>query len=286
MRDLFKLATAVAFSIVSIWVPWSGLAPMARAESPAGARDSSTMIQIQPALASSGVQMSWGQCPCFRWTVQLQGLGGGIETRQFLVSSDALFKMREDMNPGFQRWQKRLFTLGAAEALWKGGRVGLGFRGVAFGEDRDRGYTDLIRSGFYVLVNALLTDSLRFDIRSAYDFERMRVNQGPELHRGVFDQSAELRWRTRRWSGKVSGHVGFDDGKGRPDAGTRAGGEASARLRVLSLGDFQAGLGMNAAFEHDPFLKAVGFTRETNILTVGLSMDLTYVGGDQALLRQ
>ena len=51
------------------------------------------MIQVNPVTVQGGFNASYGYCPCFRWTVGVQLLGGQWETREFLITTDALFQL-------------------------------------------------------------------------------------------------------------------------------------------------------------------------------------------------
>ncbi|MGK5082874.1 hypothetical protein WDW37_06185 [Bdellovibrionota bacterium FG-1] len=232
------------------------------------------MIEVKPAAVEAGNELSWGECPCFRWTIQVQAASGKIETQSFLISSEALFQFRETNSANFTRQQSQLFKAGAIEALWKQGHVGLSFDGITWGNDRDRSYADLLRTGLYGLIQVVKTEAVSLKIRSGYVFESERVNYGSQIHRGTFEQAAILNWHSRLWSGQVSAHVGFDDGQFLAPSQPRVGAEVSTRVRFLKLRDLEAGLNFSTSVEHDPFRTIMGLNPDNLIL--GLSMDLTY----------
>src|SRR4051812_3818897 len=55
-----------------------------------------TLVEITPIDVRGGGKMTWSQCPCFRWVAQLNLGGVAVETREFLITSDALIKMRRE----------------------------------------------------------------------------------------------------------------------------------------------------------------------------------------------
>jgi hypothetical protein len=230
------------------------------------------MIEVTPVRAGSGVQVSIGQCPCFRWTVQVQGLGGRIETKDVLISADALIKFQQSTNSNFQKLASRVVTVGAIEALIKGGHVGVGFNGVTFGQDADRGYSDMLRAGFYALVNILQTDATRFDIRSGYDFERVANMNGMRASRSNIDQAAVFQWNSGPWSGTFNAHVGLN-----PDGMeyTRLSTGADVRVRAIAFDDFELGLSASVSADHDPFRELLGLNANNAVAMV--NMDLSWV---------
>lgn len=235
-------------------------------------------IEIIPAKVAAGPQMSWFQCPCFRWVVQVQAASGQLETRDFLISSDSLFTFHEENSLDFQEFAVRLFKVGASEALWKTGHVGIGFDGVTWGEDRDRGYNNLLQTGFYGLVNLLLTEAVRLDLHSGVEFERMNVNNGPTISRDQLAQAAALRWRFKGWSGTVNTRLSVDTAHPLNTQYLDAVASASVRGRIFSFHDIEMGLGFNLTAEHDGWRGFMGL--DPDIMTGTLLMDLSYVGGE------
>jgi hypothetical protein len=254
------------------------LSGIASLSSPARADDNRPqMIEVVPFKAEAGTQMSWGQCPCFRWTVQIQGLGGGVMVaKEFLISSDAVFKMRQEMEADGSSNRLKLYRLGAVEALWTGGHVGMGYQGITWGDDPDHDYFDVVRTGLYGFINMILNDSIRFDVRSAAEFESMRVDYGSSrVARTTLDQSAVLHWKSGGWSGNVSASVGLDASHPSNAQYMRLGADASMRARLLSIGDLELGLNLNGSYDHDPFREILGLTADSGVF--GVAMDLSYV---------
>ena len=227
------------------------VAVLAAAPARAEELESDGMFEFAPLTAEAGVQASHGICPCFRWSVQVQAASGEIETRHFVISSDALFQVAERYSLIEGDLASRLYTIGAIEALWKGGHVGLGFSGVTVGTDQDLSMSDILRTGFYVLVNLVRTDAIRLDIRSGYEFEQRRLNSGPIEIRHDIPTSLVLDWSSGNWSGDVSATVAFDAADPAWDRLQVTGG-ASAQYQFLELGDLEAALGFGVFGHWDP----------------------------------
>ncbi len=232
------------------------------------------MIEVMPISAAAGASMSWGACPCFRWNVRVQGLGGRIETREFLISSDALFQMQESRNMQFARVMSQIFNVGAVEALWKGGHIGIGFEGITFGDDLYQNYTDIIRTGLYALLNIVYTEAVRLDIRSGYQFDSMSINLSDAIERHRLTEQIMFQWHTGAWSGNIRAGVNFSpDISGWDQLGITGG--ANVHVTALSLGDLRVGLGLDVSASHDPFRELYGLAA-TNV-TGMLMMDLSWV---------
>jgi hypothetical protein len=226
--------------------------------------------------AQAGAQMSWGQCPCFRWSIQVHALGGKLETRDFLISTDAFFKYQQTENAQFQRLMSRLYTIGTIEALWKGGHIGVGFDGLTVGGDLDRSYSDIVKTGMYVLVNLVATDAVRLNIRNGYDFEQMKIVD-EQITRHRINEQIRLDWNTGRWSGNLRAGVYIDPrdftsgGSYSPYAGI------STQVRMFSIGDLQAALGLNISADRDPMREAYGLA--ANNVTGQVFLDLSWIPG-------
>jgi hypothetical protein len=245
------------------------------------------MIEVDwNANAQIGATVEYGACPCFRWTTRVQAAGGKIETKDFLISTDALFKFQEQFNPFFIRYSQRIYTVGDVEALWKKAHVGIGFDGVTFGEDKDLGYSDLLKTGLYALVNVLMTQGeqnpdplhkkfVRLDLRTGFDYEQIRVNLGPMIQHNTVSEKAILHWETGRWSGNVQGLVSFDPQH--TGASPELGASASVHLRMANIKQFALGLGLEVSADHDPFRTFLGY--DPDQFTGSLFLDLSYVDG-------
>lgn len=244
---------------------------LAAAASP-GAAHADGIIEIVPVAAASGVQVSIGQCPCFRWTVQVQGLTGKIETKDILISTEGLIKYQQSSNSNFQKLASRMVTLGAMDVLIKGGHVGVGFNGVTLGKDANRGYSDVLRAGFYALVNIIQSDAARLDIRTGYEFEKLVNMEGQNASRQIADQAAVFKWNTGPWSGTVNAHVGFDPNGIKY---TRMSTGADVRVRAISFSDFEMGISASVSADHDPFRELLGLNPNNAVAMV--MMDLSWV---------
>jgi len=238
--------------------------------------DEEPWIKVTPsAKVTAGTQIGYGACPCFRWKVGIQGPGGKIETREFLISSDALFKLTQT-HYGFQKEvASRLVTVGAIEALWKGGHIGMGFTGVTLGDDEDLGFNEIMRGGLYAFVNILMSDAVRMDIRSGYDLQKMRVNLGPKISRGILEQKALFKWSSGSWSGAVQASIGMDEVVPLSFKAAKLAGSANLRLGMLTMGDLIWGLNLDVTAERDPWRKLLGVPED--LITTSLFMDLTYL---------
>ena len=231
-------------------------------------------IEIDAVKGTIGPRMSWIQCPCFRWVMQVQVAGGQIETRDFLISSESLFKFHRGRLPSTsEQFASRLFTVAPVEALWKTGHIGIGFSGVTFGENKDLGYSNLIQTGLYALVNAFLTDAVRLDIHSGADYETMRVNYGPQIDRVLLDQAAIFKWKAGSWSGNVQGRVGFDSAHLTDPAYIDAAASPSVRWQMVRMGALDMGLSLTFSYEHDGLRSFMGLIPD--MVSGSLLMDMS-----------
>jgi hypothetical protein len=244
-------------------------APFARAE------ERLPMIEIMPAGFTAGATQGWGQCPCFRWTATVRTMGGTIETRHFVISSDALFRLQQEQTIDLSRYTRQLYTMGALEALWKGGHVGITFDGVTVGTEIDRGYSDIVRTGIHALVNIVRTESLRLDIRSGYQFEQMRVNLGEEISRELLPQSLSFGFRTAHWHGRIAASVGLDAARPLELDHALLRGELGFGVHFMDESAFRWGLSLNTYVERDPFREALGLAGDQ--VTAILSLDLSWM---------
>jgi hypothetical protein len=236
-----------------------------------------TTLQLDAAKLSMGERVSWLRCPCYRWVVQAEGPGGRIETRRFLISSESLLKLREEKMADLLRSSSRIFSAGAIEALRKTGIVnlGLGSDGVSWGEDVDRGYSDLLSFGLHAIAQVVPSDGTRIELKSGYDFTTLRMNLGPQVGFHRLDQSAAFRWRTRRWAADLSVHVGLD-----PEAPTNTdvmdwGASARAAVRIVDFHGIRLGAELEVEYEREGNRYELGFDPE--ILSETFMMNLSYV---------
>jgi hypothetical protein len=274
MKDLMRsltLLSVITSLFVACVVCFVLAAHPSRADRPS--------INVVPAQVSAGIEGRLGTDQVFQWTIQVRSMAGTIETRKFLISADELFKFHQSEAEGLQRYAQRLYHVGAVEALWKGGHVGMGFEGVQFGEDRNLGYTDLIKTGFYALVNVILNDSASLNIHTAYEWETMRINLGPQLERNLVDQSVDLKWHHGRWSGQVTGHVGTDTSHMFDPSYLVGGAEVGARFRIGRLSQFDFGADAQVSYEHDGLRELEALMADN--ATIAVAMDIAWVRSNE-----
>jgi hypothetical protein len=159
--------------------------------------------------------------------------------------------------------------------LIKGGHVGLGFKGVSFGQDKDRGFREILRAGLYVMANIVAKDALRFDIRSGYDFDRVATTTSKEASRHFLTQEAVLAWQAQSFSGNVKASIAFNPESFFDTKSMRAGASTSVRARIVSFEDLEVGASAQVSGEYDPFLEVLGL-KPFNA-TGTLMMDLSWV---------
>lgn len=161
------------YSILLLVLSFSSLA----AETQEDKKDVSIYIDVVD--SNIGPQMGLGQCPCFRIATQHKVLGGEIETKYVLVKSEGLLTMEMDRGLNFRTADsltKRLFNLGATELMWKGQVLGVYFPGVTLGNDLDRGYTDIIRTGMHLVLKAYRSRYAQVDFRIGYSHDQGNIN--------------------------------------------------------------------------------------------------------------
>lgn len=249
------------------------------APAPVSAEDG--MIEIGVGSARVGAEMGWGRCPCLRWTVEAEALNGRYETRDFLISVEALFQMRERRTVDFLKDPvSRLYTFGALEALWKGG-IGIKFDGVTIGDDLDKSYTDVFATGLHVLFNIFHTESARLDLRSGAELERFRVNAAPQSEFVRMPQSLYFEWDKGAWSGDLRATVAFDASDMFNHRRFRYSGGGRLQARFLSLGQLEMALGMELGADHDPVRELFGL--DPTQFTGGLYMELQWVAARETV---
>jgi hypothetical protein len=239
------------------------------------------MIEIAPVRAGHGITASIGQCPCFRWTIAVQGLGGKIDTKEVLISTDALIKFAQSSSADLGQLGSRITTIGAIDALIKEGHVGVGFKGISFGQDRDRGFSEILRTGFYALVNLIQNDATRLDIRGGYDFDRYRTVTGQEGDRHIVQAEGVFQVNSGPWRAQLDAHIGMMPNRIFSGNSIRAGGGASGRVRIASFSEFELGLAAELRGEYDSFREILGFDKSFNG-TGMIMMDLAFVHRDMS----
>ncbi len=226
----------------------------------------------QPLAAQAGFQASYGACPCLRWSFQVRALGGRVVTRDFVISSRALFEYLHREQAYFDRNVAQIFRVGALEVLWRRGHLGVGFNGVTLGRDLDRGYSDWIRTGAYILLSAIYDQAIRLGFRTGYDFEQMRVNLGPEIERHEINQSVVFEWNRGVFNGYLSALIGYNSYQWDLTQ-PRIQFSGAVEARLLRFWHLESNLGLELSYENDPFRELLGFARENavGLLYIGLS---------------
>lgn len=217
------------------------------------------------AQVASGLRLETGICPCVRWSVAVRTLAGQWETRHFILSSEGLAQLRFDAPPDFQRIQQATLQAGAVELLWKQGHIGLGFMGVEIGQDRDRGLSEIFRTGLYALLNVLRhsdapsESDVRLDLRTEWFTPGYRINRGPEIRRHQIRESIVFDWHAGRFSGglRASGGIDLTGWQEGPVWDLR--GQTHARFEILRLGAQSVGVNIAAFASHDTFQELFGF---------------------------
>ena len=222
-----------------------------------------------------GFQVTYGYCPCLRWTIKVDLGGGDFETRDFLFSTDALFRYAQTETPRMYNSASHSFRIGAIEALIKGAHVGLAFDGVTVGEDLDRSYSDIMATGFEFLVSIFRTNSLSLTARSGYEYEQLRVNAGPENKRNILSETIAFKWKskTNRFNGAINATI-FADPFAGPLGTDELGykGSANVHANIVNLKNFTLGAAFQTSYEHDPFRGAFGLN--PNIAVAGIYFDV------------
>lgn len=227
--------------------------------------------------AALGAEVSYfGYCPCFRWKIRVELAGGEIETRELLISSEALFQFMQTENTQWHAREAQLFRIGAIEALVKGAHVGIGFSGVTLGQDADAGYTNIIKTGVYLLINIFRTEAARLDLKTGYEFDQYSVNAAPTTTRNITSQAIAFRWNTTRFFGKITGSVFLDAENYSRFNVSHIGYTASAAagVKFFNVRDFYMGAELQASYSHDPFRFDLGL--DPNLAVAGIFIDVGY----------
>lgn len=218
-----------------------------------------------------GAQVGYFACPCFRWTIRVELLGGKIETREILISSDALFQYVQTEAPFGQSAPLQTFKVGALEAILKGARVGIGFDGITWGRDNDMGYSDLLKTGAHFLVNLIRTDAVRLDLKSGYEFDQMSVNLAPETERQLAYQAVALRWSGKRFGARADARVFVNPSD---DRSSGFQGSTGFHAKAIKASDFYLGIGFDFSYLYDPF--RLNFGINPHLAIAGIYVDIGY----------
>lgn len=210
-------------------------------------------------------------CPCVRVGLQVQLASGEWESRSLWVSLESLYSLDQTNSPFLNEVTSRMHKLGAAEAVWKPGLgksgIGIGFSGLRFGENVDAGYTDVLTTGVYALLQIYRSQALGLDVKSGYAYRQFRVNEGPELNTHEWSNGVAFRWNTGRWSGKIDlTAYDWDD--------PRYQGSVETHVTTHRYAGVQMGIGAEVLFEHDPAREAWGLDMDQE--AVFLNLDLLW----------
>lgn len=247
----------------------------------------STRINIGVASTDTGGQIVNGNGETYaRYVVQVKTGSGSIETKEILISSDALLKISLPSAHNLTNAASKVYNInvGAIEAYSKEGHIGVGFKGVTFGKDADRGYSDLLRYGFYAMTNLARAKGggNRLDFRGGYDYQSMTTVSGQSGARGVLDAALALHWKVNEVvgdfgavEGNMVAHVGLDkEDPSNADLMTM-GFSANAGVRVIRIEDFEASLLADISTERDGFREMLGLNKWDTIAS--LMIDVSYV---------
>ena len=160
-----------------------------------------------------------------------------------------------------------LLNFGAVEALWKRGHLGLGFTGITLGSDPDRQYGNIVRTGFYALLNIVQTEVLRLGIRTGVDFQEVSANRGAPVDRVQASEMLVFDWALGRFRGNVTGLIGLDaQHVGLADPHLRV--SAETQFRFLSLNDLNLSVGADITLDHDPLREFMNLASDNLVASV------------------
>jgi hypothetical protein len=235
------------------------------------------MIEITAAQASSGLQVSAGQCPCVRMAVAVQAGGIIVDKKEVLISIEA-FKGKATLgNPSeYSKLTSMMGTFAAAEVLSKGGHVGLDFKGVTYGQDRDRGLERVLRTGIYAVANIVQSSNVLLNLEVGDEYEKLTNLNNQTLDRNVIETAAVLKFNSKAWSGNVRAHVGTQADRAFRTNATRFGVSSGVHARLARFGDMlELGAGAEVSYEHDTFRELLGLNADNFVGT--LLVDLSVV---------
>jgi hypothetical protein len=215
--------------------------------------------KISPIEIRFGVQKPIFQCPCVRLAFRVKTLGGEIDTKYILISTEALASYIQGSDLQFESIPIQLVNVGAVEFLWKQGHIGLGFNGVTFGKDLDLGYENIIKTGAYLLLDLFRGKTTSVKLRTTYDHESYSVNRGPQVFRHIFGKSISMQWNTPLWRGRLSAYGGleprFDTND---DFYWRFGSAIENGINMVNSHSVLANVGIHLSYDYDSFRDALG----------------------------
>jgi hypothetical protein len=251
-------------------------APVSKAE---------TVVEFVPAQAAGGVQVRIGECPCFRWQIAVQAASGHWENQEVLISSQQLFEYAQTSSADFQDVASQVFKAGQFELYAKEAHVGVGFKGVQWGNNADQGFKSLLRTGAYAIINMLgekgrssTSSKVTLDGHVGYDWEKfVTIVRQEEIQRGLVTGALQLSFDSGPFRGAVIANTGIDTSH--IDFSHMVfGAEANTRFVFGKLEDIEFGLGGKVAFKHDPVYGIAGVNE--NQLITQVVMDVSWAARD------
>lgn len=235
---------------------------------------------LEVADTGIGARGEYGQCPCFRWTMRARAGSFDIPLGNWVISSENLFRVQIHSTAFFDRTVTQQFQIGALEALWRQGHIGIGFPGVTAGYDLDHNYTDIVRTGFYAIVSLIQSAAFSIGARTGYEFEQQRVNLGEIQRRHLATETIYLRYGTQVVSGQLFASAGIPlIGPAAPFDQTRLRAGASIRGRIFDIHGVNLGAGFEIAGENDPY--RLTFGQAAPDVAGMLMIDLSYIPYNQ-----
>jgi hypothetical protein len=250
----------------------------------------STRVNFELASSDTGGRIIIGNGDTYaRYVVQVKAVDGTYETKEILISTDALLKISVPSANHLYPTANKIFDInvGAVEAYSKAGHIGVGFKGITYGKDADRGFSEMLRYGFYAMTNLARAKGggTRLDLRSGYDYQRMTTVDGQMGARGVMDTALALHWKQNEVvgdfgaaEGNLIAHAGIDlDDPSNTDLLTM-GFSASTGVRLIRVEDFEASLLAEISMERDGFREMLGLSKWDTVAS--LMFDVSYVYRD------
>ncbi len=234
--------------------------------------ESDDTIKITPVAVSAGAGFSNGDHKGVLITLQVAALSGKIETRQVLLTSDALVRIRQSMGTGqLDEASSRLLSVfkntelvGRSNIGIKGVHIGLGTKGITVGKDKDAGFSEYFAADIFAIASYVLgnieDDSgnyTRMDTHFGYTRENLTTTAGVEAKRDnlYIEESLHLGSPSESYEATVSVYAGVDAAN---EFATRFGAAVTGNARVVSVGPAELGLSLEGKIEKDEFRKTLG----------------------------
>lgn len=249
---------------------WASADPLDYLLSPNGSR-------LQIFNGSYQVDAGLLQCPCVRLSFTVTTLAGQIQTRHFFINSPGLFAFTQSNDLTYNFLTQRLYQAGAFEILNSGGRIGLGFEGIQWGNSIDANLAEIFRTGIYGVVNLIQNENFRFTLQSGLHHDGAQINIGQNFRLNEWNQVLTLRVHNRHWSAHIRGSLALPaEGFTEPDQWILAS-DAGGEVRWLTPADLQIGIGLNSGFAHIPFRQRFGLS--TNSIIGQAFLEVSWLRG-------